>query len=93
MTPEQREGDFGNDLSSERARGALGGECRVDTKGDRRTEMNSDDNGFQGKDAVSLGEAGDQSGGWRLSPVLQSCTLRPPLAPVLIRPSISSLSL
>lgn len=55
--------------------------------------MNSDDNGFQGKDAVSLGEAGDQSGGWRLSPVLQSCTLRPPLAPVLIRPSISSLSL
>lgn len=90
MTPEQREGDFENDLSSDWVRGALGGECRVDSKGDRRTQMKSDGNGFQGKGA--LGVARHQSGRWRLSPPTPTSPPSNPTppAPVLIRPSISS---
>lgn len=32
--------------------------------------MNSDDNGFRGKDSVALGVASGQSGAWRLLPAL-----------------------
>lgn len=63
------------------AKDALRGECRVDTKGDRKTEMQSEYNGFQGKEAAAAPDSPYAFGGgegsewqWRLSPALHPQT-------------------